>query len=402
MGSNSANHENPGLSATDSPARIRVAFVHDWLTGMRGGEWMLQAMLSFFAEPKLYTLLADKSAVSPSLAQALVKTSFLQRIPGITRLYRHFLPVFPLAVRCLRVRDYDLVISSSHCAARGIRKAPSAVHFSYTYAPMRYIWDRYEDYFGKDRASLWVRIAARVLRPFLQAWDRSTAQPGRTDHLVGISHFIRQQMESAYGRSADVVYPFVALERFKITERQPGERYLMVGAFAPNKRVDLAIDAFNKLGLPLDVIGTGQDEARLRRCAGPSIRFLGAQSDEEIAAAYSRCRAFVFPGVEDFGITPLEALASGAPVIAYADGGALETLTPETALFFLEPTSESLALAIMDFEKNPLRFLPEACRRQAEQFTLERFKREWVSSLEATWVRAGKDIAQLRGAYAKI
>ncbi len=363
---------------------------------------MLQAMLSFFTEPKLYALLADTSAVCPPLAQALVKTSFLQWVPGITRRYRHFLPIFPLAVRCLRVTEYDLVISSSHCAARGIHKSAGAVHFSYTYAPMRYIWDRYEDYFGKDRASLWVRIAAKGLRPFLQVWDRSTAQLRRTDQLVGISHFIQKQIQSAYGRDADVVYPFVAIERFKMANRQPGERYLMVGAFAPNKRVDLAIDAFNKLRLPLDIIGTGQDEERLRRNAGPTIRFLGARSDEEIAAAYSRCRAFVFPGVEDFGITPLEALASGAPVIAYADGGALETLTPETALFFTEPTSESLALAITNFEKDPLCFVPETCRRQAEQFTLDRFKREWISSLEATWVRAGKDITQLRGAYAKL
>src|SRR5690606_13274490 len=225
---------------------------------------------------------------------------------------------------------------------KGIAKADDAVHVSYVHAPMRYMWDRFDDYFGKGKAPLPVRVAAQLSRLYLQAWDRSVSQAERVNLLIANSAFIAEQIERAYGRRAVVVHPFVNYSRFTAPRASSG-KYLMVGAFAPNKRVDLAIEAFNQLGLPLQIVGQGQEEERLRRLAGPTIEFLGALANEEIARLYSEAEAFVFPGVEDFGITPLEAMAAGCPVIAYGAGGATETVIDgESGVLFMEQTVSSL------------------------------------------------------------
>lgn len=374
---------------------MKVALVHDWLTGMRGGEYMLEAIAELFPRSDLFTLIYVPGRISPTLTTLKRHVSWFKRVPQIERRYRSLLPLMPQAIERFDLSEFDLVISSSHCVAKGVRKRPDAVHVSYVYAPMRYMWDRYDEYFGPGKSSPPVRAAARLMRPRLQNWDRRVSQPDRVDAMMGISRFITDQISAAYGRQASVVYPFVDLERFRGIERQEGRNYLMVSAFAPYKRVDLAIEAFNRLQLPLIIVGSGQVEKNLRRIAGPTIDFLGALSNDAITDLYRKCRAFVFPGVEDFGITPLEAMAAGAPVIAYGQGGALETVTPQTGLFFGEQTVESLMDAVLKVETGAVKFDPAAGRARALEFSRERFQREFVAVVRDAWRTAGKDPAPL-------
>src|SRR6185437_7489561 len=313
--------------------KMRIALVHDWLTGMRGGEYVLEAIAELLPGAELFTLLYVPASVSPPLTVLKRHTSPLQKIPKAEKRYRHFLPMMPRWIEQFDLSGFDLVVSSSHCVAKGIRKAPDAVHVSYVHAPMRYMWDRFDDYFGPGRASLPVRLAAQAMRPRLQRWDRAVSQPDRVDRLVANSRFIAEQIHAAYGRDADVVYPFADTKRFTVP-RHPSNRYLMVGAFAPYKRNDLVIEAFNRLKLPLVVIGGGQDAGKVRKMAGPNIEFLGSLSNAALADFYAKCRAFVFAGKEDFGITPVEAMLAGAPVIAFGEGGVSETVTSETGLLF--------------------------------------------------------------------
>ena len=352
---------------------LKVALVHDWLTDMRGGERVLEQCLQVLPQAELYTLLHVPGRVSRLIEARPIHTSFLQRLPGIARTYRYWLPLFPLAVESLRLRDVELVLSVSQGVAKAVRVPPGALHVCYLNTPLRYMWDGFDDYFGPGRARLPVRLAARLLRPALQHWDRATA--GRVHRFVSNSRNVQERTQRIYGRASTVIYPPVSLERFG-----PGpareEFYLMVGAFAPNKRVDQAVTAFNRLGLPLHIVGGGQTEALCRRLAGPTITFLGERSDEQIANLYRRARAFVFPGTDDFGITPVEAQASGTPVIAHASGGALETVTPETGVFYQEASAEGLAGAVRTFAADPGRFDPAACVANARRFGTERFRRE--------------------------
>jgi glycosyltransferase involved in cell wall biosynthesis len=357
---------------------LKVALVHDWLTGMRGGEAVLEAISELFPNAPLYSLIAFPEKLSPALKSREIHTSWMQRLPFVETRYRHYLPLMPFAIESLDLSEYDLIVSSSHCVAKGIRKRPDAVHVCYLHAPMRYMWERFDDYFNPQKAGWLTRWVAAVLRPWLQSWDVRSSRS--VDLLISNSRFIGEQARRHYGLQFEVLHPFAQLERFLSRERRPENFYLMVGAFAPYKRVDLAIEAFNELGLPLWIVGGGQDEEKLRRMARPNVRFLGSLENEAVGDLYSRCRAFVFPGVEDFGITPLEAMASGAPVIALAEGGALETVTSETGVFFDRQTVESIKQAVQRTEG------PEwlagqldramACRERARLFSRERFVRE--------------------------
>lgn len=370
---------------------MRVALVHDWLTGMRGGEYVLEAIAELFPNAELFTLISIPGSVSPTLISLKKHTSWLQRVPGAEDRYRYFLPLMPSMIERMDLNGFDLILSSSHCVAKGIRKPPGAVHVSYVHAPMRYVWDRFEDYFGPGRSSLPVRIAANTIRRRLQAWDRRVSQADRVDALIANSHFIAQQIEAAYGRPADaVVFPFADLSRFQAA-RKPGTSYLMVGAFAPNKRVDLAIEAFNLLKKPLYIVGKGPEDARLKKMAGPTISFLGSLSNTLIADLYAKCRAFIFPGLEDFGITPLEAMGAGAPVIAYGKGGILDTVIDgKTGLLFQDPTPESLAEKILEFEARPDAITEFACRQRASEFTRTRFQNEFLEVVKKVWQNQGK------------
>ena len=369
---------------------IRVALVHDWLTGMRGGEAVLEAIAELFYRADLFTLIYVPGSVSPPLTTLKRHTSWLQKIPGAESRYRYFLPLMPKAIESFDLTGFDLVISTSHCVAKGVRKPKGAVHVSYVFAPMRYIWNRYEDYFGPGKASPITRLAASSVRKYLQDWDKRSSASDRVDMLIGDSHYIATQIQNNYERDAKVIYAFSDLSRFTLP-RIPGKNYLMVGAFAPYKRVDLAIEAFNRLKLPLLIVGTGQEEKKLKAMAGPTIDFLGPLSNKGIAELYSKCRGFIFPGVEDFGITPLEAMASGAPVIALGEGGAAETVTSKTGILFYPQTVEALMEAVLKIENGKVQIQESDCRERAREFSKERFQKELIQALHEAWANAGKD-----------
>jgi glycosyltransferase involved in cell wall biosynthesis len=361
----------------------RVAVVHDWLTGMRGGESVLEAILDLYPEAEIFTLVCDPEKISAKIGKHKIHTSSLQKIPGAVANYRYFLPVMPNVIEQFDLSGFDLVLSSSHCVAKGIRKPESATHVSYVHSPMRYIWDRFEDYFGPGRSSLPVRIAANVLRGKLQRWDRRTSSKGNLDLILANSQFISNRILEYWGRESRVVNPFVELPRFS-APRAPGDFYLVFGAFAPYKRVDLAIDAFRKLHLPLVVAGGGQDAERIKDwIKGTKIELLPNPTNAEVEKLYSQCRALVFPGIEDFGITPLESMAAGAPVITIDAGGSKETVTSETGIFFQEQTVESLSSAVLKLERGDVKISEAACRRRAADFSKTRFQREFLAAVQS-------------------
>jgi len=366
----------------------RVALVHDWLTGMRGGERCLEVFCELFPEADLFTLLRVPGSVSETIERRRITTSFIQGMPGAAQRYRHYLPLFPAAVRRFDLRGYDLVLSSSHAVAKGVRVPPGALHVCYCFTPMRYVWDLYGEYFGA-RAGPLTRAVMPPLAAWLRRWDRRTA--AGVHHFVAISRFVADRIRRAYGRPAEVIYPPVDVARFRV-EEGPGDFYLVVSALTPYKRVDLAVAAASRLGRRLVVVGSGPEEARLRSLAGPTVELLGWRDDAEIALLYSRCRALLFPTVEDFGITPLEAMASGRPVIALGQGGALETVVgpgggePATGIFFERQSVEDLAEAIQRFESDSPRFEPKALRRRAEAFDRPLFKERIEQYLAARLV----------------
>jgi glycosyltransferase involved in cell wall biosynthesis len=363
-----------------------VALVHDWLTGMRGGERCLEVFCELFPDAPLFTLLHVPGSVSPTIENRRIVTSFIQRLPAAASQYRRYLPVFPAAVRRFDLRGHDLVLSLSHCAAKAVRTPPGALHLSYCFTPMRYVWDLYDDYFGA-RAGLATRWLMPPVAAGLRRWDRRT---DGVHEFVAISRHIADRIRRVYGRAADVIHPPVDVERFRVADAID-DYYLVVSALAPYKRVDLAIGAANRLGRRLLIVGTGPEEARLRALAGPTVEFLGWRHDRDVAALYARCRALLFPAVEDFGITPLEAAAAGRPTVALARGGALETMVglgadePPTAVFFREQTAEALVEAIRTFEAAEPLFEPKALRSRAELFDRPVFRQRLLAYVEARW-----------------
>ena len=350
--------------------------MHDWLTGMRGGERCLEVFCELFPDADLFTLLHVPGSVSPLIERRSVETSFIQRLPNAPARYRSYLPLFPAAVSRFDLRGYDLILSSSHAVAKSVRVPPGALHVCYCFTPMRYVWDLYGEYFGRS-AGVLTRAVMPPVAALLRRWDRRTA--ARVHHFVAISRFVADRIRRAYGRAADVIYPPVDVARFRLDEA-PGDFYLVVSALTPYKRVDLAVKAARRLGRRLVVVGTGPEARRLEALAGAGVELLGWRDDAEVARLYARCRALIFPTVEDFGITPLEAMASGRPVIAIGRGGALETVVPPgsveppTGLFFENQTVEDLIHAMQDLERDPGRFEPKALRRRAEGFDRPLFK----------------------------
>jgi glycosyltransferase involved in cell wall biosynthesis len=376
-----------GDAASGAGRRPRVALVHDWLTGMRGGERCLEVFCELFPDAPLYTLLHVPGSVSPVIERRRIVTSFVQHLPSAATRYRHYLPLFPAAVRGFDLAGYDLIVSLSHCAAKAVRRPRGALHLSYCFSPMRYVWDLYDDYFGA-RAGLLVRVAMPPVAAALRAWDRRT---GNVDGFVAISQHIADRIRRVYGRAADVIHPPVETARFRPVAR-PDDFYLVVSALVPYKRVDLAVAAANRLRRRLLVIGTGPEAARLRAMAGPTVEFLGWRPDAEVADFYARCRAVLFPGVEDYGIVPLEAAAAGRPTIAFAGGGALETMiglgrsgAPPTAVFFEAQTEEGMAGAIREFDDAADRFDPGALRARALEFDTAVFRRRIRDYLDGRW-----------------
>jgi glycosyltransferase involved in cell wall biosynthesis len=357
-------------------SKLKVAIVHDWLISARGGERVLDALCEIFPQAEIFTLIYREGRNTPRIENRKIHTSFLNQVPGVEKYYRYLLPLMPLAAERLPLQGFDLILSSSHCVAKGIIPDPSSLHVSYCYTTMRYAWDQSSHYFGTG-------LKSALISPFLhylRMWDVTSAH--RVDHFIAISNFIGRRIRKYYGRSSDVIFPFVDLERFQPARGEKGDYYLMVTAFAPYKRVELAIEACETLGKRLIIVGGGQDGAALRKLARGKTEFLGNLPDSQLPDLYAGARALLFPGIEDFGITPLEAMACGTPVIAYGAGGALETIEDgKTGLFFQEPTASSLAGAIMAFEARTDTDWSTACRERASFFSRARFQNEMLGTL---------------------
>ncbi len=351
---------------------LKVAVLHDWLVGFRGGERILEAFCEIYPDADIYTLLHKKGSVPESIERHKIHVSFLDKIPGIYENYRKFLPLFPLAVDRMAFCDsYDLIISSTHCVIKGMGKTPGALHVSYVHTPMRYMYDQFDMYFG-EHAPLYQQLGARLFRPYLTKWDKNSN--ANVDHMISNSRFVRERIAAVYNRTAEVIHPFVDLKDFDhldLKKKSAGDYYLMVSAFAPNKRVDLAIEAFNQNGKKLVIVGSGQQEQELRANANSNVEFLGACDRQAIVDLYFKAKGFIFPGIEDFGITPLESLAAGTPLIAFRRGGVLETNTEDTAEFFDDQSSAALVAAIERFERR--QFDPLKLRHHAENFSKQRF-----------------------------
>lgn len=365
---------------------MRVAFVHDWLTGMRGGERVLEAFLALYPEADVVALVHVPGSVSSVIEDRVRQVSWLSRLPGIKRYYRALLPFFPSAARSLDLNGYDFVISLSHAAAKNVQVPQGVRHVCYCFTPMRYIWDQVGPYLGWLRFPCWPIIQA------LRRWDTRGAQ--RVDNFVAISRFVAARIRLFYGRNAAVVYPPVQFERIAKASSPvvfPTHRpFVYAGALVPYKRPELVVQAFNELGLPLLVVGQGPLEAQLRRIAGDNVHFVNQISDRDMIGVLKTCRALVFPGVEDFGLLPVEAMACGRPVIANECGGVGESVVGvrvgetidrarHTGVFIERHGDEleNLKIAVRWFVSQEEAFSSATCKARAELFSERYFERGW-------------------------
>ena len=381
---------------------MKVALVHDWIIGLRGGEKCLQHFLGIYPDADIFTLFHTPGTTTKQIDLRIKQVSWLNKMPAAKRLYRHMLPLYPLATRSFNLSGYDLVISLSHAAAKNV-KVPAAIpHLCYCFTPMRYIWDQSHEYFG--HATMFLQPILALLR----AWDRSAS--ARVNSFAAISRFVAARIRCFYHRNATIVYPPVDIEKISVRkEGQRGEAFLCAGALVPYKRVDVAVRVCSELGERLWVVGAGPELERLRRIAGPSVEFLGRISDEQLSDRYRRCRALLFPGVEDFGMVPVECLAAGRPVIGLAAGALPEILglaTPNLKqlehsqaagiAYRLEGSMEaSLQKALLDFVAREDEFSASSCVARARLFSPSIFAKSISEMIEQlvvnrALVRAGQ------------
>jgi len=366
--------------------RVRVALIHDWITGMRGGEKALEVFCELFPAADLFTLVYLKGTVTPVIERRQVKKSPIHWLPFAGKLYRQYLPLFPMAVEQFDLDSYDLVISTSHCAAKSVVVTGRARHLCYCLTPMRYAWDQFDAYFGPDRVG---KVPSALLRPVLAGlarWDRATE--GRVHRYLAISQYVARRIALYYNRQSTLVYPPVDTDFYRpasdeaVTavpstsspnhEAANSPHFLVVSALVPYKRVDLAMAAARRAGVRLTVVGSGPERQNLERLAGDGIELVGWRSDEEIRDLYRSCTAAILPGEEDFGIVPVEAQACGRPVVALGRGGALDTVIDgETGVLFGETTVESLEVALRRAAAAP--WNPVRIRAHAETFSRRRF-----------------------------
>ncbi|TDA70432.1 MAG: glycosyltransferase family 4 protein [Clostridia bacterium] len=370
----------------------KVALIHDWLVANAGAEKVLAAIHELYPQAPVYTLVSDPRAVAELDLDGLVRNSFLQRWPQATKRYQAYLPFMPFAVEQFDLREYEVIISSSHAVAKGAMTRADQLHIAYIHTPVRYAWDLYYEYLREARLTKGLKaFLARVVLHYLRLWDRVSAD--RVDYLVANSHYVARRVWKTWRREADVIYPPVDISRFRCAPAK-GDYFLSAGRLVAYKKVDVVVEAFNSLKLPLVVIGEGPELERLKRVAGPNITFLGRQPDEVVADYMARARALVFAADEDFGIVPVEVQAAGTPVIAYGKGGVRETvigvseeIAPEeaTGLFFYEQAPEAVAEAVRRFLKLEGRFRPGVLRSNSERFSRERFLREFGDYVSRKW-----------------
>jgi glycosyltransferase involved in cell wall biosynthesis len=357
---------------------VRLAFVHDWLTGMRGGEKVLEALCARWPRADVYTLVHVPGRVTPVIDRRRIRQSFVGRLPGMGAAYRFALPLFPVAVELFDLDGYDLVVSTSHCAVKSVVTAGRTRHLCYCFTPMRYAWDQFDAYFGEARLGP-VSRPMRLVLARLARWDAATS--GRPQRYVAISQYVAERIRRYYNRRSVVVHPPVDTDFFSPAAVTPEPFALVVAALVPYKRVDLAIEACRIAGIPLKIVGHGPERSRLERLGGPGVEFLGSLADAEVRDLYRRARAVLLPGEEDFGLVPVEAQACGRPVVALNRGGARETVIDGvTGVLVDEPTAEALAGGLARLEG--LALDPRAIRAHALSFSRDRFLAAMESMME--------------------
>jgi glycosyltransferase involved in cell wall biosynthesis len=350
---------------------MKIAIVCDWLTGMRGGERCLDAACEIYPQADIFTLIHVKNAVSRQIESHKISTSLIQKLPGRIENFRRYLLFFPHAIRRLDLSNYDLVLSFSHCVAKGVKAPKGIPHICYCHTPMRYAWHMRDEYLGKYKGVK--RLAAEISLDYLKHWDRKTS--AGVTHFIATSKTVSQRIKDDYNRNSTIINPPVECDRFRVSEVDD-DYYLIVSAMVPYKRIDLAISVFNTLDRNLLIVGNGPELGNLKALSCSRISFVENADDKQVAEYMQRCRALIFPGLEDFGIVPLEAQACGKPVIAFGGGGALETVIDldlsvqedATGLFFYEQTPDSLLKAICRFEEIREKFKPQTCRKNAMRF----------------------------------
>lgn len=371
---------------------MRVAITTDWLNSFGGAERVLGQLRQMFPDAPVFTTVHDRRGLPATMQDWDVRTSFLQRIPGARRRHQPFLPLMPMAWEEFDFSEFDLVLTTNSACAKGVITRPGTLNLCYCYTPCRYIWDLYPEYTRGRRGKMFMAPVAHWLR----MWDRLSAD--RVDHFVAISHEVAARIRRHYGRDSEVIYPPVEVDRIALSAAPPEDFLLVVSRLVPYKRVDLAIEAANRLRRRLVVVGDGSERRRLQAMAGPTVEFLGRRTDAEIAELYARCRAFLFPGLEDFGIAPVEAQAAGRPVVAFAAGGALETVTDgETGVLFPSQSAEALVAAIRQLERHS--WEPALCRRNAERFSAERFRTRLAHAIEQQYRRVNESRGARGSAY---
>ena len=366
--------------------KTRVAIVHYWFVNRRGGERVVETMAEMFPNADVFAVVADHEELSPLLQKRSVKTSFLQKMPGSRRWHRHMLPLYPFALEQFDLRGYDLVLSSESGPAKGVLTGAQTCHVCYCHSPMRYLWDFYHAYRNGKSLGTVSRPIFTLVAHYLRMWDAASA--ARVDHFVANSQNVAGRIRKHYRRESTVIHPPVKVHAGYLADRIE-DYYVVVGQLVDYKRFDLAIEACDRMGRRLHVVGEGEQWKALRKDAGPTIKFCGALSDEDLREQYAHCRALLFPGEEDFGIVPVEALSFGRPVIAFGRGGVMETVKgfyphaqapAETScgVFFPEQSTDSLVEAMCAFEAAESRFSPFFLRQQAERFDETHFKQNFL------------------------
>lgn len=356
---------------------MAIALVHDWLNQLGGAEDVLVELHRLFPDAPIYTSIYDRQRMPAEWRNWDIRSSWMDRLPRVHQMHQPYMPLYAATFAGMRIPDqYDLVLSNKSAFCIGVQVGPQARHVCYCLTPTRFTFD-FSAYAKRERIPGPAKAILPALNVVLRAWERRAAR--RVTEFIAISREVQQRIRAHYGRDAIVIYPPVQVARYAISHRSDGY-FLIVSRLLPYKRIDLAIDACNRLRLPLLIAGDGRDRPRLERMAGPTVRLLGRVDDSTLAGLLSHCRAFIFPGLEDFGIAPIQAMACGKPVIAYAGGGSLDTVIDGvTGLLFHDPTPDALAAALSAFEG--LSFAPTAIRSHAEKFSAERFQREIMQAL---------------------